>query len=416
MLYVEDEKEIREYLSAFLQKWVGELFIADNGEEGERLFHEKEPNLVLTDIRMPSMDGLDLASRIKEVQPRVPVIILSAYKDSEYLMRGIESGVDRFIVKPVDYSDILEALDYYGRFIYREKEVEEQRTLLEQYRSIIDDTAIVSKTDTGGKITYANNRFCQISGFTREELMNKPHSIIRHPDMPSEVYRDLWATILNGHSWQGILKNKKKDGGVYYVDTNIRPIFTSTGEIQEFISVRYDVTELIESREKLKEKQMHLEYEVSFDSLTGIYNRKSLNDLASREIEKANRYDSDLSLIMMDLDHFKNINDSLGHMTGDNVLRRSAEITTLNLRATDVFCRWGGEEFVILCPETSYEQAKTLAERIRIGFEKSDFFINRTVTCSLGVCEYEKGDDLDQMIEKADRALYEAKKTRNSVS
>ncbi|WOE70044.1 PAS domain-containing sensor histidine kinase [Hydrogenimonas thermophila] len=122
--------------------------------------------------------------------------------------------------------------------------------LLEQYRKALDETAIVSKTDKHGIITFVNDKFCKISGYSEEELIGKPHNIVRHPDTPKSLFKELWKTILAKKTFKGIIKNRKKDGSYYYVDSTIIPIMNENGEIIEFIAVRYDVTELIDKRQE----------------------------------------------------------------------------------------------------------------------------------------------------------------------
>lgn len=119
-----------------------------------------------------------------------------------------------------------------------------QGKLLEQYKHAVDRSAVVSKTDKNGIITYVNDRFCEISGYTKAQLLGKPHNIIRHSDMPRETFRQMWQTILAKRPWYGIVKNRKKDGGFYFVDTVINPIMGCDGAIIEFIAIRYDVTHL----------------------------------------------------------------------------------------------------------------------------------------------------------------------------
>ena len=139
-----------------------------------------------------------------------------------------------------------------------------QGNLLEQYKNVVDRSAIVSKTDRAGIITYVNDRFCEITGYTQSELMGQPHNIIRHPDMPSETFRSMWRTILAKQPWYGIVKNRKKDGSSYYVDTVINPIIDCQGEIIEFIAIRYDVTHLETMKnnlyDELEETQKELIY------------------------------------------------------------------------------------------------------------------------------------------------------------
>ncbi|MEJ2468987.1 MAG: HD domain-containing protein, partial [Campylobacterales bacterium] len=139
-----------------------------------------------------------------------------------------------------------------------------QAKLLEQYKHVVDRSAIVSKTDERSIITYVNDRFCDISGYRKEELLGKPHNIIRHPDMPAETFAQMWQTILAKKPWYGIVKNRKKDGSSYYVDTVINPIVDCDGEIIEFIGIRYDVTylETIKNNlyDELEETQKELIY------------------------------------------------------------------------------------------------------------------------------------------------------------
>lgn len=145
--------------------------------------------------------------------------------------------------------------------------------LLNEYKRAIDQSSIVSKADRSGKITYVNDKFVQVSGFSREELVGKPHSIINHPDTPKSLFKELWQTINSGKVWKGIIKNKKKNGEAYYVDSSISPIINAQGEITEFIAIRNDITEMYQ-QEKLIVYQ-------NTDEATGLPNRTKLElDLA----------------------------------------------------------------------------------------------------------------------------------------
>jgi PAS domain S-box-containing protein len=139
-----------------------------------------------------------------------------------------------------------------------------QSNLLEQYKHAVDRSAIVSKTNVQGVITYVNDRFCEISGYRRDELLGRPHNLIRHPDVPSETFKMMWETILDKRPWYGIIKNKKRNGDAYYVDTVINPITDCQGNIIEFIGIRYDVTNLETMRsnlyDEIEETQKELIY------------------------------------------------------------------------------------------------------------------------------------------------------------
>lgn len=129
-----------------------------------------------------------------------------------------------------------------------------KKLLLEQYKDVVDRSAIVSKTNIYGIITYANSKFCEISGYTEKELIGKPHNIVRHPDMSSQAFKNMWTTIQEKKPWSGKVKNKKKNGDSYYVDTVINPIVNNDGAITEYIAIRYDITELEQYKEILSDE------------------------------------------------------------------------------------------------------------------------------------------------------------------
>ena len=127
-------------------------------------------------------------------------------------------------------------------------------SLLKQYQSAVDESSIVSKTNARGMITFVNDRFCEICGYAREELIGTPHNIVRHPSVDKKVFEDLWATIRYGRVWRGIIRNKKKNGDSYYVDSTVIPIFGTDGAIVEYIAIRHDVTELETARAALRSR------------------------------------------------------------------------------------------------------------------------------------------------------------------
>ncbi len=135
--------------------------------------------------------------------------------------------------------------------------------LLEEYKDAVDRSNIVSKTDRSGRITYVNEKFCEISGFSAEELIGKPHRVIRHPDTPKEVFDKMWATILARRPWKGVVKNRKKDGSDYVVEVTVNPIVNNEGEIEEFISIRHDITEILHMHETIEQTQQDLIYRLS---------------------------------------------------------------------------------------------------------------------------------------------------------
>lgn len=306
----------------------------------------------------------------------------------------------------------------------------EQNNLLSEYKKAVDLSNIVSKTNPKGIITFVNDKFCEISGYTREELIGKPHNIIRHPDMEREAFKNLWDTIKDKKPWQGIVTNMKKDGLKYIVDTNIIPILDVDGDVVEYIAVRHDITELEETKRQLKRINSimktkvdelysvtsSLEEQASIDKLTGIYNRSKFEDIFNEQIKKSAKDGVSLSLIIFDIDHFKMINDTYGHQAGDLVLQELVSLISQNLKKHDFFARWGGEEFVVLLPDTTLNEAYQFTEKLRLLVQAHTFSAIAKLTASFGVGELNIGENKTTLFEKVDKALYIAKNNgRNRV-
>lgn len=167
---------------------------------------------------------------------------------------------------------------------------------------------------------------------------------------------------------------------------------------------------------KLQETNKQLSILSVTDHLTGVYNRQYLDQRLDNEVERVNRYASALSIIIMDLDNFKKVNDQYGHLVGDEVLVVSTQTVEQLIRKTDVFGRWGGEEFILICPETPLDQAIQLAKKVRKAIEHQAFPENISQTISLGVAEYQKGEAINDCLNRADQHLYKAKQFgRNQV-
>ena len=252
ILIVEEDKESREELIIFLKDKVKDLFIASNGEDGLKLYEEKRPDLILCDIKLSKLDGISMAKSIKKINRDSKIVFITAFNDSNYLFEAIKLHVCDYIIKPIDFNILSKSINDISKNIELEKKNREVRNTLEKYKDVVDESSIISKTDVNGIITYVNKPFEDISGYTKEELIGRPHSVIRHVDTPKEVFKGLWKSILNKKTWHGTIKNRKKNGSFYIVDTIIKPILDINGNVEEFIALRNDITDLEESKEYFK--------------------------------------------------------------------------------------------------------------------------------------------------------------------
>lgn len=271
---------------------------------------------------------------------------------------------------------------------------------------IINKYVLLSSTNIHGVITEVSDALCVLSGYTKNELIGKSHTIFRHPDMDKKVFVELWKTIKCGKSWSEEIKNLKKDGSTYWLDTMISPIFDKYNKIEGYRAFHYDITD-----------KKRIEALSVTDQLTQISNRHYLDTHYKAEIQRAKRYHNIFSIIMLDIDFFKTVNDTSGHTIGDKVLIEIANILKENIRYTDLLGRWGGEEFLIICAQTNSAEAVALAEKLRIKIENFNFDTVGHKTCSFGVSEYRPSDKDDDVIQRADRALYRVKENgRNAVA
>lgn len=308
-------------------------------------------------------------------------------------------------------------------------------------RQATDAHNIVSITDAAGDIIYANDKFCEVSQYSRAELIGNNHRLLRSGVHDDDFYRQMWETLTEGRIWQGEICNRRRDGSLYWVATTIVPFLDAAGLPYKYVSVRTDVTRIkdaeavllrgkealeamvaertaaleatnaelaheIRRREKL---QAELEALATTDSLTGVANRREFNNVLRHEINRAERYLAPLSLILMDIDHFKGINDRFGHQAGDAVLRTFAQLIGEHVREQDVLARWGGEEFALLCPVTPLSGAEQLANNLRVLLRTHDFPHVGRLSCSFGLSEWRQGEPPGEFIERADVALYQAK-------
>lgn len=272
ILYAEDDGDIREQTSMVLRMFNTNVTAVENGEIAFELFKEKKFDIVITDISMPSVDGLELTSKIKDISPDTPIIITTAYSEQDNLLKAINAGVDAYILKPLNPQLLLQKIDKFAKIIVTQKESKAQNKLLEEYKKAVDVSSIVSITDKNGFIKYANDKFCKISGFSLDELIGHKHNIVRHEEIDNKIYEDMWQKITNKQIWKGVIKNKNKSGGTYWVDSTIVPMLDSNNNITEYMSIRTDVTDLMYKRELIEQMSNAQDSIVIYTTDSGITN------------------------------------------------------------------------------------------------------------------------------------------------
>jgi PAS domain S-box-containing protein len=249
LLYVEDNVQARIPTLAVLSEFFTNIVVAVDGKDGVTKYNENKIDLIITDINMPNLDGLDMIEAIRKTNKDIGILLLSAYSDIEYFRRSIQLEVDGYLLKPIDITQFLELMNKIVEKIEIRQELKENLNFLEQYQSIANQKSMISKTDLRGVITYANDMFCSVSQYSREELIGKDQNIIRHADNPSSLFKEIWNTIkVQKQTWKGVLRNRAKDGSSYYIDAIIQPILDLDGNILEYIAMYHDITTVMNSK------------------------------------------------------------------------------------------------------------------------------------------------------------------------
>ncbi|MBS3804193.1 MAG: diguanylate cyclase, partial [Oleiphilaceae bacterium] len=278
-----------------------------------------------------------------------------------------------------------------------------ERKQLEMLSSALEKSPdYILMADASGCIEYVNPAFEAYTGTYLEHIRGHNLQLLETDHSSANFYRNISKTLGQDESFRSTFVNRGKENHMSHIEQTITPVKNSDGDTLRYLSVSKDVTQRVQKEKELKRV-------AATDILTGLINRWSFDEVLREEIERTRRHGRPLSLIMVDIDHFKEVNDACGHDVGDDVLVQLCGILRVNLRVGDHFARWGGEEFMILTPETDLEQAKALANKLRETIKETPFPDVGTLTASFGVVHVRPGEPVKTLLKRVDRLLYEAK-------
>lgn len=263
--------------------------------------------------------------------------------------------------------------------------------------------------DLNGTIEYINPFFTEVTGYSAEEIIGTNFYDLQLNGMTEQSYQQIWQQLEAGDDWHGEVHNKRKNGSDYWERVLISPLRDSHGNICNYISIREDI-----SAHKIFEQQ--LQHQATHDALTGLVNRSLLKDRITQAVHQAQRNNKAAALLLLDLDGFKIINDTLGHSIGDELLCETASRLTKTVRETDTVARLGGDEFVVLLADiASLDRVAMIAEKILARLNAPFMLTGHqiTISASIGIslCPQD-GNDSDSLIRFADIAMYQAKKKK----
>lgn len=370
-----------------------------------KLTHFKESDLLLNSINKLSLsndghDAIFTSSQLLETsEPKEVTVIDKNKKEIPVLLSITDTGTDGAL----KFTCILHDL----------RAAKAAQLELTQQKLTMDKHALVSMSDANGVITYVNEKFCEVSGYSEDELVGQTHQIINSDKQPSEYWHNMYSIVSKGDIWHDEVCNKAKDGHLYWVNTTILPLFDHDGKFVGYSSMRTDIT----VQKKLEDKLRH---QATHDSLTKLANRVQYETRLVRYLEKIKTQSGSGAVLFIDLDRFKPVNDSAGHAAGDLLLTNISNILSRHIRNRDTLARFGGDEFAVLLEDCPLEKAEFLAEQMRQEVDDFIFMhenIAFNVSLSIGLAEINATtNDIVTAIAAADNACQIAKKEgRNRV-
>jgi|KBSMisStaDraftv2_1062788.scaffolds.fasta_scaffold58969_2 two-component system cell cycle response regulator len=448
VLVVDDILSNVKLLEAKLTAEYFEVATAFNGMEALARIEEQQPDIVLLDVMMPGMDGFEVCRRLKQnpITAHVPVVMVTALDQPADRVAGLQAGADDFLTKPVDDAALFARV----RSLVRLKMMTDELRMREetgQGMGLIDPAQTLVETAAPvGRILIIEDR-PESAAWFRDTLQPDnevfavdafEEALVRvRGDEPDLIMVSLGLRGFDGLRLCSQLRSLPEGRNIpilVLVSDGDRRKLTQALEmgVNDYLTRPLDRNELIARvRTQLRKKryadrlrynvQLSLEMAIT-DQLTGLHNRRYMSRHLSTLIVNAEKTGRPVAFLILDIDHFKSVNDTYGHDIGDEVLREFAGRISANVRGIDLACRYGGEEFVVVMPETDVAFAAVVAERLRRSVETTPFAVSREphrleLTISIGIAGSERrGDTADALLHRADQALYRAKREgRNRV-
>jgi len=408
----------------------------DNGASAIKMAKADPPNLILLDIAMPGMDGYETCAHLKadKKTKNIPIIFISALDDLDAKVKAFQAGGVDYIIKPVGLEEVEARVGIHltnqilnSKFKEMNNELakrieeltlskslfQERENKLQAFVNALPNLSFVY--DEEGRYLEVLSSQPELLRASYEELKN--HKIIDL--MPDDVSREMMdviqKTIETGDTQVMEYKLNVMDGTEHWFEGRCALMEKDSEGHGKVVFIATEISDRVQLFQEVQRM-------ATFDSLTGCLNRRHFLTLANQELKRSLRYQRPLSILMIDIDHFKLINDSHGHAIGDKILCSLVEVCRFNLRSADIISRHGGEEFVVLLPETHKEMAYIVAERLRIAVEKMvvmEFEQKISITISVGISNLNldtgQEDSVETLIHRADQAMYDAKGSRNTV-
>ncbi|MEG3640781.1 two-component system response regulator [Magnetococcus sp. PR-3] len=404
VMVVDDDPAIQTLLCHFMKKIGWSYVTAEHGQQAIDKIPKDQPDVILMDAKMPVMDGFEACKRIKEdpATAHIQILIITSLEDDESINRAYEVGASDYVPKPIHWVSLQNRV----RFLYKMMMAERQLTLTSKVFENTTEGIVV--TDSEAQITNVNPSFESITGYDRQEVLGKNINLLQSGRHDSRFYNKMWRTLLDDGKWQGEVWNRRKNGEIYPQWVNISAIRTPDGQTESYVGVFSDLT-------RIKESEENLLYLSGHDALTELPNRLLFNDRLNQTLAEAADSGSRVAILIVDLDRFKVINDSMGHEVGDNLLTQIADRLKEICPAKTTLARLGGDEFGIILPAMSRNRdASQLAQEVldRIALPMVINEVEVSIGTSIGMTIFPiDGEKPSTLMRNAETAMYHAKQS-----
>ncbi len=419
ILYVEDENDVRDFTSKLLASLLKNVFAAENGLAGLELYKENinTIDLIVTDINMPKMNGITMCEKIRELNKEIPIVVTSAHNDTSFLKKAIDVGVSTYAMKPIDLYQLIESITKAIEPIFLKKELVNLNLSLEskiememeKIKSILDAQENIVIVTNKEEITNINKKFLEFFGIESFDKFKESKKDIF--DLFQEEFGFITRSQMKKQEcWLKYIKDLPEVDRIVKIKNHMHEEKLFTINIDYYENKEHYYIFSLTDITMIKEKANLLEYQSSHDKVTGLFNKNKFDEFYEKEVKRSKRYKNDLSIILFDINDYREILEIHESSIGDIILKEISQIMSHSIREQDISARWGGEEFLVLLPQTNLEGAQIVANKINTTvFEHLFTEKQLKLTASFGVTELKEDDDERIFMSRVNKLLFESK-------
>ncbi len=404
LLYVEDDLATNQQFTELFKLKISNVYSAKDGAEALEIFNAKKIDFIISDFNMPKMNGNQLCREVKKINSRIPFILLTAFDESSLLIDAIEVGIDKFLKKPISSKKLFALLDEFYEKVEMKFDLEVSQICLQEAENIV-------------KLSYwrVDAHTKEIS-FSKEakELFHQPLEVqkkVSYKDLLTMVIEEDRETFLNFFEEDIFVCDVaekivavQSDDELLYVRLRSKKWESNVCNKSQIIGVFQDVTSYEMEKKELQSK-------MKFDPVLHALSKRFLLEEMEKMMSISKRYETSLGVIFFDIDNFRDFNNEYGHVFADKILLELSELISKSIRLSDIFGRWGGDEFVIATLEGSAESTKKFANKLNSIISEHPWENGVTLTLSVGLTFYDGTSNATELINRADFKMLDAKKS-----